>query len=191
MNRFLRHFTIGVLFIFGLGTLKIQAQSVLSTHANTHRVTGDVLVITMPALALGSTYIWKDNANGAFQFSKVLASTLALSYALKFAIHKPRPNGENNNSFPSAHTSVAFASAGFIHKRYGWKFGVPAYLLASYVGFSRIEAKKHDGWDVFVGALIGVGMGYVFTKTYQPERKISWTSGFFRGYPTLGITLKL
>lgn len=172
-----------VAFCFG----NIYSQNPITSSQKTHKTTGDILVVAMPALALGSTFIWKDGEKGTYQFSKALAGTVALSYALKLTIKKERPNGENNNSFPSAHTSVAFASAAFVQKRYGWEYGIPAYLLAGYVGYSRVEANKHDGWDVVAGAAIGIGMSYLFTKPYEKNKKFKIASGFVENTPTIGF----
>ncbi|MDD7888124.1 hypothetical protein [Flavivirga sp. 57AJ16] len=52
----------------------------------------------MPALALGSTFIWQDGQKGAYQFSKALTGAVVLTYGLKLAINKEWPNGENNNT---------------------------------------------------------------------------------------------
>ena len=55
---------------------------------------------------------------------------LAYTEVLKVAVGRERPNGEDNKSFPSGHTSNAFALAAVAERHYGWKIGVPAYLLA-------------------------------------------------------------
>lgn len=179
------------LLMFFCFQIFVKAQTPLLTHSeNIHKTTGDVLVVAMPALSLSSTFIWKDGQKGTYQFSKSLAGTIALTYGLKLIIDKERPNGESKNSFPSGHTSIAFASASFIQKRYGWKFGIPAYLLAGYVGYSRIKAKKHDGWDVATGAVIGVGMSYLFTKPFNKNTKLQFSSGFIDNTPTIGFNYK-
>jgi membrane-associated phospholipid phosphatase len=55
------------------------------------------------------------------------------------ALPELRPNGRNNRSFPSGHTSISFAAASYLHQRYGWEVGVPATfaagLVASYASF--------------------------------------------------------
>lgn len=148
------------------------------------------LLFTMPALAFSSTFIWKDGQNGTYQFSKALAGTIVLTHGLKLAINKERPNGENNNSFPSGHASVAFASAAFVQKRYGWEYGIPAYFFAGYVGYTRIEANKHDGVDVLAGAAIGIGMSYLFAKRYDEKKKLGIYSGFIGNTQTIVLTYK-
>lgn len=62
---------------------------------------------------------------------------------------------------------MSFASAEFIRKRYGWEFGVPAYALATFVGYSRVESDQHYTHDVIAGAAIGILSSYIFTKPYN------------------------
>ncbi|WP_339813878.1 phosphatase PAP2 family protein [Zunongwangia profunda] len=72
-------------------------------------------------------------------------------------MNKQRPDRSNDNSFPSGHTSTVFHSAGYIHRRYGFKNSIPAYALAGFTAASRIDSKKHDILDVIAGAAIGLG----------------------------------
>jgi len=113
-------------------------------------ISGDILLYAMPTISLGSTLVIGDK-QGTWQFLKGFAVNEAMTFGLKLAISKPRPNEANNNSFPSGHTSTTFQSAAFIQKRYGWKYGIPAYALAGFTGFSRIYADQHDILDVLAG----------------------------------------
>ena len=96
-----------------------------------------------------------------------------MTYALKYLIKKERPDGSDKHSFPSMHTSVSFTGAAFIQRRYGWKWGIPAYAIASYVGWSRTYAKKHDWWDVVAGAALGAGSAYIFTRPFATKHNLS------------------
>ncbi|SEC30158.1 PAP2 superfamily protein [Tenacibaculum sp. MAR_2009_124] len=166
------------------------AQHPLTSSQKFHKTSGDVLVAVLPTLALGSTFIWDDESNGTLQFTKSFLATSASVYALKLLIDKERPSGESLNSFPSGHTAISFASAAFFQKRYGWKVGVPAYVLAAYVGYSRITSDKHDKWDVLAGALIGTGFSYLFTKKYNKESKVSFSLRTMDRYTTIGVTYR-
>ncbi len=136
--------------------------------------TGDILLFALPVATIGSTLIIKDK-KGTWQFLKGFAVNQVITLGLKNLIDKERPDRSNFNSFPSGHTSTTFQSAAFIQKRYGLKFGIPAYLLASYTGFTRINADKHDIVDVLSGAAIGFGSSYLFTTKYQQEHmKVSF-----------------
>ncbi|PQJ81152.1 phosphatase PAP2 family protein [Polaribacter glomeratus] len=146
----------------------IFAQETTSKKVGTIQKTGDLILFTMPLASLGTTFIIGDK-KGAWQFTKGLLTTCAVTYGLKLSINKERPDMTNNNSFPSGHTAATFHSAGFIHRRYGFKYSIPAYLLAGFTAASRIDSKKHDVFDVLAGATIGLGSTLLFTTTYQQK----------------------
>jgi membrane-associated phospholipid phosphatase len=85
------------------------------------------------------------------------AAVVAFAYTsvLKVAVGRERPNGQDNQSFPSGHTANAFALAVVAERHYGWKIGVPAYALAGLMGASRVNQDKHWVSDVFAGATLG------------------------------------
>jgi membrane-associated phospholipid phosphatase len=153
--------------VFFLITIKSTAQN------NTIEKSGDVLLFAIPTATLVTTLFIKDK-KGTWQFSEGLLLTTGLTISLKFLINKERPNGKDNYSFPSGHTATVFQSAAFIQKRYGWKYAIPSYLLATYTGYSRIQSKNHDIVDVVSGAIIGIGSAYLFTSTLEKNNiKIS------------------
>lgn len=82
-----------------------------------------------------------------------------VTHAVKYSVRRMRPDGSTRNSFPSGHTSVSFASATVLQREFGWKVGIPAYAVASYVGLARIEGKRHYLSDVVFGAAIGIVAG--------------------------------
>ncbi|WP_303315165.1 phosphatase PAP2 family protein [Flavivirga abyssicola] len=130
---------------------------------------GDVILFTAPVAAVTTTLLFKDK-KGRWQFTKGAILSSIITYGLKLSINKSRPDASNENSFPSGHTSVTFQAASFIHKRYGFKKSIPFYVLAGFTAFSRIDAKKHDHWDILVGALVGIGSSYLFTTPYQKKK---------------------
>lgn len=137
------------------------------SQSSTVESIGDVSQLLLPAVAGTTTLILKDK-EGTKQFIKSYLVTASATYILKYTIKKQRPNG-GMHSFPSGHTSSAFSGASFIQRRYGWKYGIPAYALATFTGYSRVYAKKHYTIDVVAGALIGIGSTYLFTTPYQKE----------------------
>ena len=146
----------------------------------------------LPAAAALVLILTKKDKKGFWQFAKSYGTTLTASYILKYAINKPRPDGATDgHAFPSGHTAAAFSGASFIHRRYGWKYGIPAYLVATYVGYSRVEGlnDRHDGWDVLAGAVVGIGSTYIFTTPYQREHYELSFKGSSSEY-LLGINFK-
>ncbi|WP_227009118.1 phosphatase PAP2 family protein [Christiangramia fulva] len=134
----------------------------------TVKVAGDLLLFTLPATAFATTMVLKDR-KGAWQFTKSFFFNEAVTFGLKVALNKPRPFNNGDNAFPSGHTSTTFQSASFIHQRYGFKYSIPAYALAGFTAFSRINAQKHDGYDILAGAVVGIGSTLLFTTPYQEE----------------------
>ena len=124
------------------------------------------MAYAIPATAYASTFAVGDK-EGRIQFYKSFALTAGTTLALKYAINKPRPEDNGDHAFPSGHASFSFQGATFIHRRYGLVYGVPAYLGAAYVGWSRVEADQHDWVDVSAGAAIGFLSSFVFTTPYK------------------------
>jgi membrane-associated phospholipid phosphatase len=124
--------------------------------------------VAIPTTALTGSLIIGDYV-GAWQFTKGALLNQAVTFGLKYATNKKRPYNNGDRAFPSGHTSTTFQSAAYIQKRYGWGYGISAYILAGYTGYSRINAQKHDGWDVLAGAVVGIGSAYLFTTPYQKE----------------------
>jgi len=152
---------------------------------------GDALQVGVPLAALGLTFLLGDDAAGGgspdwsgvagvpgFEWTRMngsprhdlalaMARTELVTYGLKYGVDAERPSG-GGQSFPSGHTSVAFAGAEFIRKQYGWEWGIPAYLAAGFVGWSRVESANHWPRDVWAGAAIGILSNYDATGLQMP-----------------------
>ena len=93
---------------------------------------------------------------------------------LKATVGSQRPNGENSLSFPSGHTAGAFTWAATVSHYYGLKAGIPAYLAATYVSFSRLDDRAHRLTDVVAGAAIGYIVGKTVSRRANPDRRFDW-----------------
>ena len=102
------------------------------------------------------------------------AVTGIFTFALKFSTGRVRPQSAQNSrewngpnlddvSFPSGHTSSAFAIATVLASEYKNNPWVPpvAYGLATLTGLSRLNDNKHWASDV----LLGGALGYFVSKT--------------------------
>lgn len=92
--------------------------------------------------------------------AQVLAQ--AITAGIKLSARRHRPDG-GQFSFPSGHASVTFATATVVQRHFGWKAGIPAYALASYVAASRVQVRRHFFSDVAFGAVVGVVAGRTVT----------------------------
>jgi len=120
----------------------------------------------------------KGDWDGGLQAIGSIGAATLVTTGLKETISKERPDGSDNRSFPSGHTSSAFAAAATLTNRYGWKVGLPAHALAAFVGASRVEARRHDAVDVLVGAAVGELSGFLITRKFSDDVVIvPWADG--------------
>ncbi len=82
-----------------------------------------------------------------------------------------------NSSFPSGHTTVAFAAATVYAMEYKDKPWVPilSYSAASLIGLSRITQNQHWATDVLTGAVLGFLSGRQVVNNYHRYAKIQNT----------------
>jgi membrane-associated phospholipid phosphatase len=78
--------------------------------------------------------------------------------AIKFSARRTRPDG-TILSFPSGHTASSFATATVLQSHLGWKVGIPAYAMATWVAASRVQMERHFVSDVIAGATVGILAG--------------------------------
>ena len=130
----------------------------------------DVLI----AAALGVPAVqgdWK----GDLQAGESLIAGGGAALLLKEIFPEERPDHSDRKSFPSGHSTEAFAAAATLQNRYGWKAGLPAFALASLVATARVEGRKHHWYDVAAGAAIGSGSGFLLTsRPSQAVRLTPW-----------------
>ena len=139
-------------------------------------VTNSVYPVTLatPLSLLTAGYLQKDpqlQKEGWKAAGSVLINVVAVQ-GLKRIILRSRPYNvnpgtihyyhfEKDSSFPSGHTSNAFAIATTLSLAYKkWYLAVPAYFWAAGTGYSRLYLGQHYPSDVMVGAAIGVGSAF-------------------------------
>lgn len=141
-----------------------SAESIDDHFFNTTTGTGDnlALLLGLGPIALGAA---KATFGAGSQELEVSAEAVALTAAqtqiLKLVINRERPDGTTEDSFPSGHTSFAFAGATIFARWYeaehdGSWLGYLTYLPASYVGLSRLEGDRHYLSDITFGAALGI-----------------------------------
>lgn len=135
------------------------------------------------------TDISKDSYKNIFVFRKSLIYTYIFTEYVKSIVKRTRPDGEDNRSFFSGHTSTTFAAATYLWHELddfydNWNvtqnnstlksvFKISTlsalYGWAGFVGYSRIKDDKHYLSDVIVGAAVGTLISHFVYKIYNKE----------------------
>ena len=126
---------------------------------------------TLSALGISELYHDRKASVVSGTMFEALALTEVITLGLQFATQRKRPDGSNSLSFPSAHTSGAFALASVATAAYGPWVGLPSYALASLIGISRIDSNRHVASDVAAGALLGTLLGWGTAKFHGEKFK--------------------
>jgi membrane-associated phospholipid phosphatase len=111
--------------------------------------------------------------------AEILAAGIATP-ALKYAVGRVRPSDgsdgdefkpfSGNNSFPSGHTTEAFAVAAVLAARAdGWVVPVVSYTLATCVAYARVHDRGHWASDAIAGGLVGTLIGRTVVRRHQRE----------------------
>ena len=160
---------------YGFTVLLCSSVSAQAASANSSKIetAGTFVAIALP-LTAGGIALWKDDWTGVKQLTTVTVLTVGTVFVLKHLVRECRPfahpctpGGSNWDSFPSDTAALGFAPAGFLWHRYGWEYGLPAYAAAEFVGYSRVDAKKHHWWDVATSAAISLGYNELITTRYH------------------------
>jgi membrane-associated phospholipid phosphatase len=147
-----------------------------SIFGNAGQTGGSLPVMAPIALGLfaGGRFVGDGRFRAAsYDIAEALILSEVYSEVMKRAVHRTRPDGSDRFSFPSGHTTAAFAWATVANAHYGAKVGIPSYLLAGAIGASRLVKDKHYLSDVLAGATLGyiVGRTVVHENGEPPARK--------------------
>lgn len=151
----------------------VQEETVEDRPLGKLSVVGDYGGQMIPNAAYALSMVFAGMAGNENAYRRAEIMTLATLYSagvatlLKVTVREPRPNdGNDRRSFPSGHTTTAFAFASVVGAEHGFGYGLLAYGLAGLVAFSRMNDNKHYLHDVAGGATIGLayGLGIYFRR---------------------------
>lgn len=118
--------------------------------------------VQIAGIGLMYGYAYHNRDSELMNFTRLLIRSYTLTglstLVIKGIANTDRPTDSWNNGnfgFPSAHVSLSFAFAATIEEYYGPRAGIPAYLTASLIGWSRLDQRDHDLSDVVFGAVLG------------------------------------
>jgi membrane-associated phospholipid phosphatase len=141
----------------------------------TYRTSLDDFLIFAPyaelgVVALAGVESRDDRLNTLLVIGKAELIMLTSVFATKYLTREPRPDGSDNESFPSGHTAQAFLAASIVHTELRDKsqwYGIGAYTVATGVGALRMINSKHWQSDVVAGAGFGILSAHLAYLTHR------------------------
>jgi membrane-associated phospholipid phosphatase len=164
----------------GIGTGLSLAAHPLDPHANADLSGNTLNKVFAPGAILGQSYTLLGVAGTIYTVGRVkgepkvshmgmdlirsLVIAEFITESLKYTVRRERPDGSGANSFPSGHAADTMAFATALERHLGWRYAVPAYMVASYVAMSRLHDNVHFLSDVTAGAAVGIIAGRTVTR---------------------------
>jgi membrane-associated phospholipid phosphatase len=157
--------TLALAGLITQGKISRQLQeNVVSQYPN-FRTHADDYLPYLPgvvSLTLASSGVKGKHSLGDQVVLAILSNVIAqgVTQSLKRVAKYPRPNGEDNHSFPSGHATTAFTNATLLHEEYGHRsalYSIGGYGTATAVGTMRVLNNHHWLADVLFGAGVGIG----------------------------------
>jgi hypothetical protein len=161
------------------GKISRQLQSHIVSKYPDFRTKADNYLPYAPgvvSLGLASAGVKGKHSLGDQVVLALLSNLIAqgVTQSLKRIVEYPRPNGEDNHSFPSGHTTTAFTNATLLHEEYGQRsvlYSIGGYGTATAVGTMRMLNNKHWLADVLFGAGVGIGATKIVYISYPWLKK--------------------
>lgn len=145
--------------------------------------TATPLSIAAPVVIFSIGLIKKDSTlkNKGIYIGETFLVAAFISTALKYSVNRDRPFVTypfiekaalgGSPSFPSGHTSTAFATATSLSIAFPkWYVIAPSFIWAGAVGYSRMDLGVHYPSDVLAGAIVGSGSALL---TYELNKWIN------------------
>ncbi|MEP7310738.1 MAG: phosphatase PAP2 family protein [Acidobacteriota bacterium] len=164
----------------GVGAGLSLAVHPLDDHANEDLSGSTLNKVFAPGAYIGQSYTLLGVASAVYAVGRIkgepkvshmgmdlirsLVIAELMTQGLKYTVRRERPDGSGANSFPSGHAADTMAFATALERHLGWRFAVPAYVVASYVAMSRLHDNVHFLSDVTAGAAVGIIAGRTVTR---------------------------
>ena len=153
-----------------------QAAQASSLNKKTEADIGRGISIALPVAAYTISYLHHEDWTGMKELTAVTALTVGSAFLAREFIKKRSPDGSTDRSFPSMEAALSAPSSGYLWRRYGWQYGLPALVLSQGANLLLDNAGKHRIVDGLAVTAVAAILNWGITTEYHGYR---WSYGAY------------
>ncbi|MEI9885715.1 MAG: hypothetical protein WDN08_04295 [Rhizomicrobium sp.] len=134
------------------------------------RKAANIITIALPVSAVGVSLMHDRDWRGIKEFAISAGLTVGSAYLIRQIVREQRPDGSNFHTLTPPDLALADASADYMWSRYGWRYGVPAYLASAVVSYALTDNKKNHWYDTVASGALAFSFNYALVDRYHPGR---------------------
>ena len=147
-----------------------------SLNKKTEADVGRAISIALPVAAYTITYLHHEDWTGMKELTVVTAATIGTTLLARSFIHRPSPDGSTSRSFPSMEAAISAPSSGYLWRRYGWQYGLPALVISQGANLLLDDAGKHRIVDGLAVTAVAAILNWGITTKYHGYQ---WSYGAY------------
>ncbi|HXC55550.1 MAG TPA: hypothetical protein VNU97_09655 [Rhizomicrobium sp.] len=151
--------------------LAAQSPSAAATADPSLRKAANVLTIALPVAAVGVSLLHHEDWKGVAEFAVSAGLTVGSAYLIRKIVRERRPDHFDFNSMTPPDVAISDASADYLWSRYGWRYGVPAFIARSIVSYADTDGKKNHWYDTLASGALAFGFNYAIVTRYRDSQR--------------------
>ncbi len=146
------------------------AASAAATPDPSLRKAANVITIALPVTAIGVSLLHHEDWKGIEEFAVSAGLTVGTAYLLRQSIRDRRPDHSDFHGLTPPDLALADSSSEYLWSRYGWRYGLPAWIASGVVSYALTDAKKNHWYDTLGTGVIAFGINYSLVDRYHAGR---------------------
>lgn len=131
------------------------------------RKAANIIVIALPVSAVGASLLHDGDWKGLGEFAVSAGLTVGSALIIRQIVRNQRPDHFDFHSLTPPDLALADASSDYLFTRYGWRYGVPAYIASAFVSYALTDAKKNRWYDTLSSGVLAFGFNYALVDRYH------------------------
>jgi hypothetical protein len=151
-------------------SLLASSAAIASAPDPSLRKAANIVAIALPVSAIGVSLLHDRDWKGIGEFTVSAGLTVGSAYLIRQIVRNRRPDHSDFQSLTPPDLALADASSDYMWSRYGWRYGVPAYLASAFVSYALTDDKKNHWYDTLASGALAFGFNYAIVDRYHPSR---------------------